>query len=167
MFSSRHLHFNLCFLTHQDDVLMLLRKKEPNKNMWNGIGGHLENGETPYQSMLREIEEETCVKPASIQFGGILTWQGFAIPEGGLYIFTAEVPDKTVVENGEGQLAWHSRQFVFTSNQVVSNIHYFLPPVLAGAGPFHYHFNYELGNMISRDVRILPNWINIYQPIHF
>lgn len=152
---------------------MLLRKKEPNKNMWNGVGGHLENGETPYQSMLREVEEETSVKPASLQFGGILTWQGFAIPEGGmssaggLYIFTTEVPDKTVIENGEGQLAWHSRQFVFTSNQVVSNIHYFLPPVLAGAGPFHYHFKYELGNMISRDVRILPSWINIHQTIHF
>jgi len=176
MFTPQDLRFNLCFLTHQNDVLLLLRRKEPNKDLWNGVGGHLENGETPYQSMLREIQEETGVKPESIQFGGILTWQGFAIPEGGtspeggtppkggLYIFTAEVPDKNVVENGEGHLVWHPRQFVFTSNQVVSNIHYFLPPVFAGAGPFQYHFQYEHNRMTARDVRVLPNLVNIHQP---
>ncbi len=147
-------------------MLLLLRKKEPNKDLWNGVGGHLENGETPYQSMLREIKEETGVKPESIQFGGILTWQGFTIPNGGLYIFTVEVQDKHVVENEEGCLVWHPRQFVFTSNQVVSNIHYFLPPVFAGAGPFQYHFQYEHNSMTFRDVRILPGWINIHQPIH-
>ena len=53
--------FTVGFLTNMNDVLMLHRKNPPNKAKWNGVGGHIEPGETPNQSILREIEEETGI----------------------------------------------------------------------------------------------------------
>lgn len=156
------MQFNLCFLTCQDEVLLLFRNKAPNQYLWNGVGGHIEIGESPYQSMIREVREETGVNLSKLDFGGILTWNGFEIDPGGLYIFTAEVADKKVVENGEGHLSWHSRQFAFSDPSVVGNIHHFLPPVLAGAGPFHYMFSYHNGRMAGRTIRVIPSWINIH-----
>jgi 8-oxo-dGTP diphosphatase len=42
-------------------VLMLHRNKEPYKHMLNGVGGKIEEGETPYNGALRELEEETSI----------------------------------------------------------------------------------------------------------
>ena len=51
----------LIFLTCGDYVLLL--RGAPDKKLWpdqyNGLGGHVEAGETPYQAALREIREES------------------------------------------------------------------------------------------------------------
>ncbi|PKN84112.1 MAG: DNA mismatch repair protein MutT [Chloroflexi bacterium HGW-Chloroflexi-8] len=155
--------FTVGFITNQDKVLMLHRNKAPNQGKWNGVGGHIEIGESPYDSMLREIEEETGLVPDSIQFGGILTWEGFEINTGGLYIFSATVNSWKIRENGEGILKWQPIQFAFSHPDVVDNIHYFLPPVLAGATPLHYHFTYQNSVIIERNVSTLPKEVDIFQ----
>jgi len=155
--------FTVGFLTNMNDVLMLHRKNPPNKAKWNGVGGHIEPGETPNQSILREIEEETGKRLDTIQFGGILTWRGFEIDVGGLYIFYSNVDSRLFKGNGEGKLAWQPLQFAFSHPDVVDNIHYFLPPVLAGASPLHYHFTYQDSVIIERSVTTLPKEINIHQ----
>lgn len=70
---------------------MLYRYKPPNQGLWNGVGGHLEPGETPKDSVLREVYEETGFCLSAVRFAGLLTWEGFEIPNGGLYLFTAQV----------------------------------------------------------------------------
>lgn len=155
--------FTVGFITNQEKVLMLHRNKAPNKGKWNGVGGHIETGESPHQSMLREIEEETGLRPDSIHFGGILTWEGFEINIGGLYIFSAEVKTWKIRENGEGNLKWQPIQFAFSHPDVVDNIHYFLPPVLACAAPLHYHFTYQNSVIMERTVTTLPKEIDIFR----
>jgi 8-oxo-dGTP pyrophosphatase MutT (NUDIX family) len=54
--------------------------------------GRLELGETPQAGMLREVYEETGYQVDNLNYAGMLTWEGFEIPPGGLYIFTAEAP---------------------------------------------------------------------------
>ena len=50
----------LVFLTRGDEILLLLGA--PDKKLWagkyNGLGGHIEPGETPYQAAVREVQEE-------------------------------------------------------------------------------------------------------------
>ena len=145
--------YTVCFLTRADQVLMLLRRRPPNQGLWNGVGGKIEPGETPLESVLREVEEETGYHLETARYCGLLTWEGFEIPPAGLYIFSAEAPAGEPRPNDEGEMAWKDRQWVFTSPEVVSNIHVFGPLVLNGAEPQVYHFAYQNGEILWHEVR--------------
>ncbi len=156
------IRYTLCFLTRGDQVLMLLRNRPPNQGLWNGVGGHIEPGETPLAACLREVVEETGFELADARYAGILTWTGFEIANGGLYIFLAEAPQGEARENGEGHLGWHPRAWACNAPEVVGNIHRFLPVVLAGAPPQRYHFTYHRGELI--DWQTLPLPLDVWKP---
>jgi 8-oxo-dGTP diphosphatase len=142
--------YTLIFLTRGDSVLMLHRRNPPNKGLWNGVGGRLEPGETPLVGALREVCEETGYPLSTARFAGLLTWEGYAEPAGGLYIFTAAAPpgDPQAQAGDEGVLAWKPRAWVLSAPEVVENIHLFGPLVLDGAPIQDYHFIYAEGDRI-------------------
>jgi 8-oxo-dGTP diphosphatase len=98
--------YTLCFLICDDEVLMLFRSKPPNQDLWNGVGGHIETGETPFNSCIREVAEETGISINNPRFNGLLTWEGFEIPSGGLYLFSVLTTTKKIIPCDEGILAW-------------------------------------------------------------
>ena len=56
-----------CYLTRGDETLFMHKCKQDDMNSgkYLGVGGHFEEGESPDECMLREIEEETrwqCAK---------------------------------------------------------------------------------------------------------
>ena len=156
----------VCFLTRGDSILMLHRRYPPNAHKWNGVGGKIKDGETALQTCIREVREETGFQLNAVSFGGILTWKGFEIDDGGLYIFHTEAPEGNPIRhNGEGRLKWLSRQRVFSSTRVVSNIHIFGPKVLDGSPPREYFFRYENGRIAAHEVHPLPDWVDINTPI--
>ncbi len=148
--------YTLCFLQRGEQILMLHRRRPPNQGLWNGIGGRIEPGETPRQSMLREIREESGYALQEVHFAGVLTWEGFEIPPGGLYIFTAQAPAGDPVANDEGELAWKDRAWVFSSPEVVSNIHRFGPCVVRGDALLEHHFVYRDGEILAYRCYDLP-----------
>jgi 8-oxo-dGTP pyrophosphatase MutT (NUDIX family) len=148
--------FTLCFLLNGDDVLLIHRRFPPNEGRWNGVGGHVEPGETPRQAVIREVAEETGYRITDPHFAGLLTWDGFEIPPGAIAIFTAEVPTRVFEMNHEGELAWKPREWACTSAQVVDNIHVFLPKILAGESPQHFHFSYKDDVRIRDEIMALP-----------
>jgi 8-oxo-dGTP diphosphatase len=162
--------YTLCFLTRADQVLLLLRSNPPNAGLWNGVGGHIEPGETPRQGMLREITEETGYPVTEVDFRGVLTWNGFEIQDGGLYIFTAAVDRLTPpaeLPASEGRLAWQPREWLLSGTKVVENIHYFAPYMLTPGPALHFHFDYHGHTILSHAVQPLPGWVDIdriFQP---
>ena len=143
---------------------MLHRLKRPNQGLWNGVGGHIEPGETPSDSCLREVEEETGYTLLRVKFAGLLTWDGFEIADGGLYLFTAEAPPGEPRASHEGDLAWKTKKWVFSSPKVVENIHYVAPAVLNGSPPRQYHFNYQNSAIFKFAVHPLPDWVDVLRP---
>ena len=156
--------FTLCFLLHEQDVLMLHRKFPPNQGLWNGVGGHILPGETPREAVIREVAEETGYAISDPNFGGLLTWEGFEIPPGGIAIFTARVPHRSFQSNHEGDLAWQDRDFACGSPEVVDNIHIFLPHILSGDAPRHFHFVYRDGQRIQDQIADLPEAFSLDRP---
>lgn len=49
----------VCFFLDNDNVLLTLIEYSSTERLWNGIGGGVDEGETPEQAFLREIKEET------------------------------------------------------------------------------------------------------------
>jgi 8-oxo-dGTP diphosphatase len=148
------LRFTLCFLTRPGKVLLLRRRKPPNQGLWNGVGGHIEPGEPPLKSCLREVWEETGYQLNQLHFNGVLTWTGFENEEpGGLAFFSAPAPTvKQPPQDNEGHLSWKSQHWACTTADVVDNLRVILPPVFAGEPPSGYHFQYRCGQ-IAEQVR--------------
>lgn len=98
----------LCFLQHQGEVLLL--KGAPDKRIWankyNGLGGHIERGEDPYQAARREIREEAGLEVAALRLGGIIHVSLSSGPGVMMFVFTGEAPCRQVRPSAEGQLEW-------------------------------------------------------------
>ncbi len=70
-------HTTVCYIEKDNSYLMLHRiKKEndENKDKWIGIGGKLENGESPFDCVRREVYEEVGLKLNSIRYAGFITF---------------------------------------------------------------------------------------------
>ena len=137
---------------------MLLREKEPNKGLWNGVGGHIENGETPYNACIREVYEETGYSIDQLHYGGLLTWESWNFPPGGLYLFTAEAPHLSFVASSEGALTWFEREWVLESDAVVENIHHFLSDLLDHKPAQRWHCLFDQEKLMGVKTYELPSW---------
>jgi 8-oxo-dGTP diphosphatase len=74
-------HYSMGFAFSKDlrDVV-LIEKQKPDwmKGYWNGVGGHIEEGESPLDCMEREFREETGVT--------ITTWEYLGLMEGEFFV---------------------------------------------------------------------------------
>lgn len=122
---------------------MLNRDFPPAQGLWNGIGGKVEEGETPLDCIVREVEEETgiLIKPSDIIYKGIVTWETDNAKNDGLYVYLAEIPYEFVYETpkrmDEGILEWKRISWLLAANQLGTGemIPHYLPHVLNSTSP--------------------------------
>ena len=99
----------LCYVEYNGCYLMMHRVKkqlDENENKWIGIGGHLEENESPDECVRREALEETGLVLKDLQLRGILT---FILPKWGnelTFLCTASVASPPFEESNEGVLQW-------------------------------------------------------------
>ncbi len=109
------LHTTLCYILRGDDVLMLHRTKKKNdinQDKWIGIGGKLEEGESPDACLLREAKEETGLTLKRWLCRGIVTFLSDQAEGEYMYLFTADGFQGELKECDEGDLQWISRDFL-------------------------------------------------------
>ena len=99
----------LCYIEKDGCWLMLHRVKkaqDENQGKWIGIGGHLEENESPEECVLREAKEETGLTLTGLRLRGIIT---FILPDWGnelTFLYTAETEDADLPDCPEGVLRW-------------------------------------------------------------
>ena len=109
------LNTTLCYITRQDEVLMLHRVKKQNdinKDKWIGIGGKFEENESPDECLLREAKEETGLTLTDWRCRGIVTFLNDQCEGEYMYLFTADGFTGELKVCDEGDLQWVSREFL-------------------------------------------------------
>lgn len=103
----------LCYLEKDGCYLMLHRVKKENDinhDKWIGIGGGLEEGESPLDCVIREAREETGLEITAPKYRGLVS---FCFTDGGkasteqMHLFTcSEFSGEVVPDCDEGVLEW-------------------------------------------------------------
>ena len=106
----------LCYIRRGDEYLMLHRIKKENDlnhDKWIGIGGKVEEGETPAECLLREAREEAGLTLTSWRCRGVVTFLTDDPGDGEyMFLFTADGFEGEMSACPEGDLQWVSRDFL-------------------------------------------------------
>jgi len=161
------LTYTIGFIQRGQEMLMLNRKSAPMQGVWHGVGGKLESGETPQESILREIFEETGIRlePTQIRFTGTVTWNDDKNGIDGMYAFVAQVDEQfvyaTPFEVEEGILAWKSLDWIYSPDNygVGSHVRRFLPIMLFDTQCFEHRCTFDSGRMVNHELFPLNNRI--------
>jgi len=145
----------LIFLTRGDHVLLL--QGAPEKRLWanryNGVGGHIEQGEDVLSAARRELLEETGLVPDDLWLCGTITIDTGRSPGIGIFIFRGECLAGTHRPSNEGNLCWLPVQDL-ADYPLVEDLYTLLPKVLShtrGAPPLSALYTYDQdGQLIIR-----------------
>ena len=100
----------LCYIKDKDRYLMLYRNKkpnDPNEGKWIGIGGHIEEGESPWDGMKREVKEETGLTVTDASFLGVITFISDRWEDEMMFLYRADAFTGTFdADCREGTLEW-------------------------------------------------------------
>lgn len=131
----------LIFLTRGTKVLLL--RGAPTKRLWadryNGIGGHLEPGESPYASALRELKEETGLTVEGLALRGLVHVTLPEPPGVVLFVFVGEAPVGDVAASEEGMPEW-VEQAALAALPMVDDLPALLPRVLVEGTMTYAHY---------------------------
>ena len=98
----------LCYLKRDDSYLLLYRNKKKNdynSGKWIGVGGHIEDDETPEEAAIREVKEETGFDVRSLTCSGEVIFVNNDYEEI-MYVYEITDFDGEQIICDEGDLKW-------------------------------------------------------------
>ena len=104
----------LCYIEKDEKYLMLHRvkkKNDMNHDKWIGIGGKLEDGESPFDCARREILEETGLHTDALSYRGIVTFVSDEFGTEYMHLFhTKQFSGEIRKDCDEGNLEWIEKE---------------------------------------------------------
>jgi 8-oxo-dGTP diphosphatase len=151
--------FTICFIKQADKILLLNRENPSWMGMWNGVGGKLEANETPRESIIREIKEETGIAVEHIHFKGLVTWSVDRKRVGGMYTYLVELPlnyqYECPLKSDEGILDWKEIRWILHSEN--RGVAYYIPrsleKILSESICFEHRCFYEDGQLVKYEFK--------------
>ena len=99
----------LCYLERDGQYLMLHRvrkQNDPNHDKWIGVGGGIEENETPDECLLREVWEETGLTLTRYQKRGVIDFISDQWEDEVMHLYTADQWTGEITDCNEGVLEW-------------------------------------------------------------
>lgn len=130
----KSLDLTLLYLRKNDQILLAMKKRGFGKDMWNGVGGKIENNESIEQALLRECQEEIGAVPSEYEKVGYLIFNEHH--EGArklmhLHIYTSSEWENDIVETEEMRPQWFALSNIPYDNMWPAD-KIWLPEVLSG-----------------------------------
>ena len=118
----------LIFIERDEEILLIHKNKRDSFGFskFNGIGGHIEKGEEPYEAVKREIFEESGLTIEEISLVAIIFINIGTNPGILLFLFKAKYPGGRLKESDEGGLVWLKRSSIKDSQNLVKDIPFLL-----------------------------------------
>lgn len=141
----------LGYIEWNDCYLMLYRNKknnDPNEGKWIGIGGHMEDGETPDDCFVREVREETGIILNNFTKRGVIDFISDSAENERMHLYTATVDSPDFADCNEGELKWIPKDEILSLNLWDGDKH-FLFPLIAGEKEIHMTLTYEGWNLVK------------------
>lgn len=104
----------ICYIEQDGKYLMMHRNRkpnDPNHDLWLGLGGHLEEKESPEECVIREVREESGLLLRNWRFRGIVTFSDGDWYEY-MFLFTSDDFEGTIQDCNEGELVWVEKEKV-------------------------------------------------------
>jgi len=137
----------LIFSTRGDQLLLI--KGAPHKKLWpnlyNGIGGHVEPGETILSAAKREFFEETGLTITDPTLRALITIDTGHKVGIGLFVFCGTAGTGELISSPEGALEWIDPERV-SQLPVVDDLVFLLPKILKNSDPgnlFYGRYRYD------------------------
>ena len=137
------------YLEKDNKYLMLYRNKKKNdmnQGKWLGVGGHVEEGETPYQAIVRETKEETGLDLKSAEYRAIINFVNDDYVEI-IYQYTSSDFTGEVIDCNEGELRWIDKSEVL-SLPMWEGDKYFLDPLIKNEPFFEITIVYKNNKLV-------------------
>lgn len=91
------------------------KEKDANKDKWLGIGGRLEEGESPFDCARREAKEETGLTLTDLRYRGIVTFVSDKHGTEYMHLFhSASFAGELNTNCNEGELEWIDKRDVIS-----------------------------------------------------
>ena len=106
----------LIYIEKDNKYLMLHRIKKENdfnKDKWIGVGGKIEEGETPDECVIREVKEETGLIINTLEYRGKIYFFSDKWEDEIMYLYTCSDFSGVLIECDEGKLEWIDKDLVF------------------------------------------------------
>jgi 8-oxo-dGTP diphosphatase len=114
----------LVFIKRKEKYLLIKKnnKESFGFSKYNGVGGHIEKGEEPFNSALREVNEETGLEVGNMELAAILFVDNNINPGIQVFIFKADYAEGEILNSEEGILCWMAYVDIKKSKNVLSDV---------------------------------------------
>lgn len=147
-------NLTVCYIEKDNKYLMLHRtkkKNDVNKDKWIGVGGKIEDKESPEECIIREVKEETGLTLLDYKLRCIVTFTSTVAETEYIYVFTSDKFEGEIIECNEGDLEWVEKTEIDNLN-IWKGDKIFHQKILKDEGFFTVKVDYDKDKLIGYKV---------------
>lgn len=153
----------LCLLKKDNQILLAMKKRGFGEGKYNGVGGKIEEGETPEEAMIREVQEEILVKPTKYEKVGFMEFDEFYKDNKirlAFHLYLVHEWDGEPTESDEMKPEWFDIDKI-PYDKMFPDDKYWLPLILEGK-KIRAHFDFdENWNVLSKSIENLDKNVTL------